>query len=140
MKGRHVHMRVQVNSAGVQADLTRYAKRHQQHYLAACSHGHQCQLPEFELLCWAQRQVLVLSSCNRTTSHSQDIPVSTDTRLACSHVPLQGTGLTLIGSPCSVSEKLQCSVSGSLIGFKQLRASKSKVLHFCSDARKQLTD
>jgi hypothetical protein len=41
---------------------------------------------------------------------------------------LQDTGLTLITSPCAVSEKLQCPVSGSLIGFKQLRASKSKSL------------
>jgi len=88
MKGRHEHMHVQVSSASVQADLTQYAKRHEQSYLAVCSHGHQCQLPELELLCWAQRQVLVLSSCNRTTSHSQEIPVSTSEILACSHARL----------------------------------------------------
>ena len=88
MKGRHEHMHVQVSSASVQADLTQYAKRHEQSYLAVCSHGHQCQLPELELLCWAQRQVLVLSSCNRTTGHSQEIPVSTGKVLACSHARL----------------------------------------------------
>ncbi len=82
MKGPRVHMHVQVNSASVRADLTQHAKRREQNYLAACSHGHQCQLPELELLCWAQRQVLVLSSCNRTTSRSQDIPVSTGKSLA----------------------------------------------------------
>ena len=73
------------------------------------------------------------SQSRYTCQHGQEIGL-------LSRKTLQGTGLTLIGSPCSVSEKLQCSVSGSLIGFKQLRASKSKVLHFCSDARKQLTD
>ena len=77
MKGRHEHVHVQVNSASVQAELTQCAKRHEQPYLAVCSHGHQCQLPELELLCCAQRQVLVLSSCNRTTSLSQEMPVST---------------------------------------------------------------
>ena len=42
---------------------------------------------------------------------------------------LQDTGLTLIISPCAVSEKLQCPVSGSLICLKQLRASKSTAVH-----------
>lgn len=86
MKGRHEHVHVQVNSASVQAELTQCAKRHEQSYLAVCSHGHQCQLPELELLCCAQRQVLVLSSCNRTTSLSQEM--HEQYVLACSHARL----------------------------------------------------